>query len=379
MRNRNLGLSLVELMVAVTLALITIIVVMQVLSVYEARKRTTTVGNDAQISASVGVFMLDREIRMAGAGLTLPSGFACAPGMNGFYDGATFSDGAPRAPLRIIDGGEAGGVALPDRVQVIHSDAAFGVAPATIVQSMADTTSEITVNSRLGLNQGDLLLVGGDGGARICTLMQLSADPEATGNGWLLAHDSGDDFPYNPANPGAAFATAMRYEVGDIVVNLGRFGVRSFGVICNDGGAPAATNSCDLASWDTLAAPANPTLAEADSIAPQVVNLQVQYGVAPAGSQSVNEWVDATGATWGDPTAANVARIKAVRLAIVTRGNFERDPENPDELVGPENLVLWDEGLASDITLPLSDEERRFRYKVVRAVVPLINVIWAGV
>jgi len=100
MRNRNLGLSLVELMVAVTLALITIIVVMQVLSVYEARKRTTTVGNDAQISASVGVFMLDREIRMAGAGLTLPSGFACAPGMNGFYDGATFSDGAPRAPLR---------------------------------------------------------------------------------------------------------------------------------------------------------------------------------------------------------------------------------------------------------------------------------------
>jgi type IV pilus assembly protein PilW len=379
MRNRNLGLSLVELMVAVTLALITIIVVMQVLSVYEARKRTTTVGNDAQISASVGLFMLDREIRMAGAGLTLPSGFACAPGMNGFYDGATFSDGAPRAPLRIIDGGVVGGVALPDRVQVIHSDAAFGVAPATIVQSMADTTSPITVNSRLGLNQGDLLLVGGDGGARLCTLMQLSAAPAATGNGWLLEHDSGGDFPYNPANPDAVFATAMRYEVGDIIVNLGRFGLRSFGVICNDGGVPTATNSCDLASWDTLAAPANPTLAEADSIAPQVVNLQVQYGVAPAGSQSVNEWVDATGATWGDPTAANVARIKAVRLAIVTRGNFERDPENPGDLVGPENLVLWDEGLATELSIPLTDEERRFRYKVVRAVVPLINVIWAGV
>ena len=379
MRNRNLGLSLVELMVAVTLALITVIVVMQVLSVYEARKRTTTVGNDAQINASVGLFMLDREIRMAGAGLTLPSGFACPQGMNGFFNGATFSNGAPRAPLRIVDGGVVAGVARPDRVQVIHSDAAFGVAPATIVQSMADTTSPITVNSRLGFNQGDLMLVGGDGGNRLCTLMQLSAAPLATGNGWQLAHASDVAFPYNPANPGVAFANAVRYEVGDIVVNLGRFGLRSFGVICNDGGAPAVNNSCDLASWDTLAAPVNPTLAQADSIAPEVYNLQVQYGVAPAGSQSVNEWVDATGATWGDPTAANVARIKAVRLAIVTRGNFERDPENPDELVGPANLVIWNDGEPSDITIPLSDEERRFRYKVVRAIVPLINVIWAGV
>lgn len=379
MRNRNLGLSLVELMVAVTLALITIIVVMQVLSVYEARKRTTTVGNDAQISASVGLFMLDREIRMAGAGLTLPSGFACAQGLNGFYGAATFSNGAPRAPLRVIDGGVVGGVVRPDRVQVLHSDAAFGVAPAIIVQSMADTTSPITVNSRLGLNQGDLMLVGGDGGARLCTLMQLSAAPLATGNGWQLEHDNGGAFPYNPANPDAAFATAIRYEVGDILVNLGRFGLRTFGVICNDGAAPGAGNSCDLASWDTLAAPANPTLAQADSIAPQVVNLQVQYGVAPAGSQSVNEWVDATGATWGNPTAANIARIKAVRIAIVTRGNFERDPEDPDNLVSPDTLVLWDEGLATELSIPLTDDERRFRYKVVRTVVPLINVIWAGV
>ena len=72
---------------------------MQVLSVYEARKRTTTVGNDAEIGAAVGLYMLEREVRMAGAGLTLPAGFACAAGVNLFYERATVSDGAPLAPL----------------------------------------------------------------------------------------------------------------------------------------------------------------------------------------------------------------------------------------------------------------------------------------
>ena len=75
--------------------------------------------------------MLEREVRMAGAGLTLPSGFACDAGINLFFDGATVSDGAPLAPLRIIDGGR--GRPRPDRIRVMRSDADFGVAPATIV------------------------------------------------------------------------------------------------------------------------------------------------------------------------------------------------------------------------------------------------------
>jgi type IV pilus assembly protein PilW len=379
MRTRNRGVSLIELMVAVTLALVTIIVVMQVLSVYEARKRTATVGTDAEMSAAVGLYLLEREVRMAGAGMTLPASFACNPGLNAYYKAATVSNGAQLAPVRIVDGGVVGGVARPDRIRVLRSDAAFGVAPATVIQSMAAASSAVMVHGSLGLAQGDLVLVSASDGTKLCTLMQLSADPVPTGNGWQLSHASGVAYPYNPANPAGAFTTAMQYDVGDIVANLGRLGLRTFGVICNDGGAPGATNSCDLASWDTLAAPANPTLAQADSIAAQVVNLQMQYGVAPAASQTVNQWVDATGGTWAAPTAADLLRIKAVRIAIVTRGNWERDPENPGNLVSPASLVLWDAGQASELSIPLTNDERRYRYKVLRVVVPLINVIWAGV
>jgi type IV pilus assembly protein PilW len=331
------------------------------------------------MSAAVGLFMLEREIRSAGAGLTLPTGFACANGINGHFNGTTFSNGAAFAPLRIIDGGVASGVPRPDRVRVMHSDAAFGVAPATIIQGMGAASSPVTVSTAVGLAQGDLMLLGAADGQKLCTLMQLSDDPAVVGTTQQLSHASGASFPFNPASPSASFATAMRYDVGDIVVNLGQLGLRTFGVICNPAGAPSATNSCDLAVWDTLAAPANPTLAQADSISSQVVNLQVQYGVAPAGSQAMDQWVNATGGTWANPSAANIARIKAVRIAIVTRGNFERDPEDPTNLVSPTPLVLWDAGLPTELSIPLTDDERRFRYKVLRVVVPLINVIWADV
>ena len=364
---RQRGFSLVELMVAVVLALLTVLVVMQVLSIYDARRRTTTAGNDAEISAAVGLFLVERDVRMAGAGLTLPSGFACNLGINIYFDGDVVSDAAMLMPVLITDGG-----AGPDTIQVSRSDSPFGVAPATIVKSMPTPSSILTVNSSAGLVEQDLFLVGAPDGNKICTLMQMTQDAQATGNGWNLNHNPGTS-DFNPPNPANVFTEAIRYDIGDVVVNLGRFGLRSFTVICDDDGVPATDNRCSLVGFDPLAAPDPLTLADADALAAEVVDFQAQYGVAPAGSQDVDEWVDATGATWADPAPADIARIKAVRMVIVTRGN--REPV----MVSPEQLVLWDAGEPTELVRDLSDEERRYRYKVLTVVVPLINVIWAGV
>ncbi|MEY2920238.1 MAG: type pilus assembly protein PilW [Pseudomonadota bacterium] len=361
------GFSLIELMIAVVLAMLTVLVVMQVLSVYEARKRTTTAGNDAEISAAVGLFMIEREVRMTGAGLTLPGGFACNVGINIYFDGDTISDGQILAPVVVTDGG-----AGPDLLRVLRSTSPFGIAPATIVKSMPTPSSILTVDGSAGLADGDMFIVAGADGNKLCTLMQMTQDAQSTGNGWNLNHNSGKS-DYNPPNPNNVFDTAIRYDIGDLVINLGPLGMRTFGVICSDGAAPAAGNNCDLVGYDPLVAPATPALADADSITSQVVDFQVQYGIAPAGNLDVNDWVDATGGTWAAPTAANVARIKAIRMAIVTRGN--REPT----MVSPAQIVLWDAGAATERTRDLTDEERRYRYKVLTVVVPLINVIWAGV
>jgi type IV pilus assembly protein PilW len=114
-----------------------------------------------------------------------------------------------------------------------------------------------------------------------------------------------------------------------------------------------------------------PSLDDVDSLASQVIDVQAQYGVAPDGSQTVSEWVDATGADWTDVSVANQGRIKAVRLAIVTRGHRER------EAVSPPALVLWDAGQPTERAHALSADEQLYRYKVLRVVVPLVNVIWA--
>ncbi len=364
--HRQRGVSLVELMVAVVIAIITVLVVLEVLATYEARKRTTTIGNDAEISAATGLYALERELRMAGAGMTLPTGFACNAGVNLFFDTATASDGALLAPVRIIDGG-----AVPDQIVVIRSDADFGPAPATIVTAMAAPDSSVIVDWNGGLALGNLFLAGSADGNKVCTLMELTRAPQPSGSGFSLEHSSANS-DYNPASPATAFTTPIRYDVGDTITNLGRFGLRTFRVLCSDGAAPGLDNTCNLVSFNTLATPA-PTLANVESISTQVVDLQAQYGVAPANSQTVNAWVDATGGTWAAPTLANLRRIKAVRLAIVTRGNLER------EMVSPATLVLWDEGQPTERTIALSNDQRRYRYKVLTVVVPLINVIWAGV
>lgn len=369
---RQRGFSLIELMIAILLASITAVVVLNVLTSYQARSNTLVGRNDAQVGAAVGLYSLEKEIRMAGAGMTMSGGPFCPQGINISYNNVTVANGAVLMPLRIIDGG-----AGPDQLEMIRSDSDFGAAPARLVQAMASTTGNLGVDNRLGLTTGDLFLVGASNGSKVCTLMQVSATPTQVGSVWTLAHAAGAPNLYNPADPSTTYAgNAIAYDVRDNVLNLGRYGVRRFGILCSDGSTtPAANNNCDLAYWDRLAVAA-PALGNADviNVSSQIVQLQAQYGVADAGSEVVNAWVDATvAAGWDNPSQANQRRIKAVRISIVARGARDNGSVTP----GP--LVLWDDpGTSNDRSMALDADQQRFRYQVLTVVVPLINAIWTG-
>lgn len=367
MNNRQKGFTLVELMIALLIASITAVVVLNVLVNYQTRQQTLSGTDDAAISASLGMYAIEREVRMAGAGYTSALGMRCPQGVNIAYNGAAIVNGGQLMPLQIVDGAAG----APDQINVIRSDADLGLAPANVVTAMVSAISNIIVDSNAGFAANDLLLAVSEDGSQPCTVMQLTAAPAISGANWSLAHASTS--PYNPANPAVVFTTAATYQLRDGIVNLGTFGTRRFEVVCNDAGAPAADNNCDLKWYDPLALGAAATLANTESVVSQVVDLQAQYGVAPAGSQVVNEWVDATGAWAGAPSAANIARIKAVRVSIVTRGNQEGGQ------VGPASVVLWDEAAPSERTRAFNAAERRYRYQVLTVVIPLINVIWAGI
>jgi type IV pilus assembly protein PilW len=360
------GFSLVELMIAILLASITAIVVLNVLTSYQNRTNTLTGRNDAEVNSAMGLFALEKEIRMSGAGLSTPGGTFCSSGVNVSWAGAAVLDGAPLLPLRIIDGG-----AGPDQIEVVRSDSAFGAAPTRLVSTMATSIAQISVDSNAGLQRGDLMMLGSPDGSKLCTLVQLTSAPAANGSGWLLTHGGGIG-NYNPTDPSTTYANDIAYEVRDAIVNMGRYGVRRHGIVCSDGGTPAATNNCDLVWWNPLTG-VDPTLATATGIAPDIVDLQAQYGVsATAADATVTAWVDATGGTWAAPSLTDARRIKAMRVSIISRGRRE------GVAVGPSSLVMWDEGQASELAHAFSADEQKFRYQVLTVVVPLINAIWAG-
>lgn len=369
-RKTQKGFSLVELMIAILLASITAVVVLHVLTSYQRRTATLLGSNEAQINAAVGLYALEKEIRMAGAGLTTsvagppsnPGGRLCGVlGVNMADDSGTIiSSGAPLMPLRIIDGG-----AGPDVIEILRSDAPTGAAPVRLVQTMASPDANISVDGRLGLASGDRVMVGAADGSKRCTMTRISANPTAVGSLWTLQHALAD---YG--------ADEVAYDVRDTLVNMGRYGLRRFTVLCNDGAVPSAANSCDLGWYDVLsqsiADHADATLADLESLAPQIVQLQAQYGIAEGNRDTVTGWVNATAADgWDSPDEVASKQIKAVRIALVARAAREGNE------VAPESLVLWDDGAGNELTMDLDEQQRRFRYQVLTVVVPLMNVIWA--
>lgn len=357
------GFSLVELMVALVIGLVATLVIQQVLTAFEGQKRTSTSGTDAQINGSLALFTLEQAVRQAGYGLFGADGkLLCPLGINIFYNGVVKSDGSmpsgKQVPVMITDQGTDS-----DVIDTLWSDSDFGAFPTTIVKKMPTPSAEITASSSGGLKQTDTFVVAGKNGDKVCTLMQMSQDPQKTGNGWDLQHNSGQ-YLYNPANPAKEFAVAPEYTIGDIVVNMGAFLNLRYEI---QAGRLIVVNGVDNSSTELV---------------DQIVYMKAQYGIAPVGSSTVSEWRNATGA-WEklneNPLVATlVPRIRAVRIAIVARS-----PQFEKEEVSPAAITLWEAGLPGDpppvFNAAAINNGRHYRYKVYSTIVPIRNVIWGGV
>lgn len=355
-RRRVRGLGLVELMVGMVIGMVTLLVVTQVMQSFEGQKRTSSGGNDAQTNGALALYLLDREIRMAGYGVVGPEGMLCKNGINSYYDnpgGApVITVGGAFLPIQIQDGGDG----KPDSLVLMRSDAEFGAIPTSVVKAMPTPSSIITAGTSGGLQKGDLFIMASKTGEKRCTLMQMTQDPQATGNGFNLQHNPGANGPYNPSNPEKVFgeANTPKYEIGDIVINMGSYVRRRYEV----------DDSAQLTEADPMAA------AAATPLVSHIVDMQAVYGIAPAGSSKITEWLPATGAwAFGEVDAEEVQQIRAVRIAIVARS-----PQYEKEMVTGAEIPLWEGGPE----LSLSDEERHYRYKVFETIIPLRNIIWSA-
>lgn len=348
---RQAGFSLVEILVGLVIGLLATLVIMQVFSVFEGQKRTTSGSSDAQTNGSIALMNLQRDVQMAGFGLPLPMADKTNTSIkcNAFADYDPDNDPATNnstniSPVIILDGV---GSNASDSVTVRYSTtASMGAVPVKIVNP-ANATAAIgmSVENNIGCHDNDIALISSGATCVMTKIADANGDPDSLTNIKLdvLTPAGG------PLVTGAKLACMgnwqdYRYEVVNNELRL------------ND----------------------NPIVSE-------VVNLQAQYGVsAVANSNQVNEWVDATG-VWAAPTVDNRNRIKAVRVVVVVRNGLLEKANVTNTCTTNKGTVnngpcAWDDtdySAAPAIDLSADADWRRYRYRSFETIIPIRNMLWS--
>lgn len=364
--DRQHGLSLIELMVSLVIGLVATLVLMQVFSTAEDRRRSTGGVVGAQNTGNLAMLSLDHDLRHAGYGVSSTSNmpepvFNClAQGIN--TDVVANPDFTFRLrPVSIADG-VAG---APDEISTLHGNSMFRVTGVKVENSTSTTK---VLKTSAGFRKGDRIVITGtdtNTNNLACGLFEITAI-----NGTTLTHLSATNYvndhgvtvksSNNPSdNYGIAFST-----LGTEAFNIGPLPVsRSFKVNANN----------QLVMTAGISGSGETVLAE------NVVDLQAQYGFDNKGATADGK-IDADEWTATSPTTeTGWKNVRAVRVAILVRSQaMEREKlaSNPTWAGGNFLMKNLDGGAGSTDADGDPNNWRYYRYRVFETVVPLRNVIW---
>lgn len=327
------GFTLVELMVGLAIGMLATVVIIQVMSVFDAQRRSTTGSADAQTNGAIALHTITRELQMAG--------YPLFPAADSPLECTTLTFGATGitsiSPVTIVNG------AVSDSITIRFGNSAMGGVPSQIT-----ATGPVTTGSTLGCSAGDITLVNT---GSVCAMSSVTSVDTATT--LTLQSNAGVSTSASLACLGAW--NEITYAVNTATGNLER---------------TAKVNSVTSAATPSVVG---------------VVNLQAQYGISDsANSNVITQWVNASGA-WAAPTVDLRKRIKSVRIAVVAR-NENMEPSAVTKACGSTDpaplarLCAWEDVAGSPApTVDLSADANwaRYRYRVFETIVPLRNVIWS--
>lgn len=362
---RQHGFTLVEVLVSTVVALFATLAIMQSFAVSEGYRRTATSGGDATFSGAVAMYMLDRDLQMAGYGINTGTYLGCT--VSGIDESQTPAQNISftLAPVQITPGVGTN----PDTITVVSSGTGWLPAPITLTAAMASRTDNYQISNPFGVTAGDVLILA-QSGNNACTLVQATNTPStgAAGSQNIVQHGSGTyrnsgggtvQARYNPSGGiGAA------YPANSVLMDIGT--------------ASAATVNTYSIQNNTLMvaqgvnAPGQP----AQPVAANVVQLKALYGKDTVGGGTITAWN-----TTAPVTAADWAAVLAVRVALVARS---AQPEKPGAggcaTTTASPTVTWDDGTTTTLdltgTAPTGPVWQCYRYKVFQVSASLRNLIW---
>ncbi len=391
-RKTQAGMSLVEIMVGVLIAMIGIVVIFQMLALSEERKRSASSGSDVQISGVIGLNSLERDVREAGYGFSSAGYDSAVTPVMGCTVNA-YDTGRPTpaytfrlTPVLITQGAGA----ASDTITVLRGNG--NVFPAALIFTESTDTTKKT-RGRAGMTPRDYLLIGRVTPSLQCMLVELTG--VANADGLTIDHGQGSySYPiYNTDGTTTTQTRIARYNnptplisfTNGFIFNLGNGARRNIWTVLN--GKLQVTN--DLLYQDTNGDGSNDPVEVADN----VITLQAEYGLDLNNDGRVDTWRTGDPGTVGLETAAVWANVMAVRLGILVRSSqFERqpDPANPGD---PDNHVTtavpsWAAGTfvitnldgSDSATKPAdpADHWQNYRYRVYETVIPLRNLLWGS-
>jgi type IV pilus assembly protein PilW len=330
------GFSLIELMVAIVIAMLASLAISQTFAVFEGQKRTTVSGADAQDNALMALHAIERELRMAGMGT---AALDCDQ-INAYLDSRVPPQYVISTLPAVIE--QDTPAAGSDQVTLFYGDSRYGAVAATITTAMPDSSAILNVNFGLGFDEGALFLVSE--GTKPCTLLQASKDGKKTGKDWNIQHAPGGQSTRNPPNstnilPAGGYGPGAKLTDLGAFVNL-QFFVQNSELMVRDLNLPdIATNPIALIGG--------------------IVAIRAQYGRDTNADGVIDVWDNAAGVAKKE--------VLAVRLGLIARsGLFERNP------VTTAAIEFWPGGP----TFAPAGDDQYFRYKVYNTIVPLRNVLW---
>ena len=395
------GMTLIELMVAMVLGLVTTLIVAQVMINADSQNRTTTSGSDAQINGATALYMLSQTIQSAGYGLIGHSGDrGCPINWPGAPNAAV--NGVLRLlPVEIITPAAEAGKAVGERniiIRTFSSGAGGYSAPRGLDANTTNASNGFIVGSTLGLAANTVMMAARrdwSGNTPSCLIFSAGVVNEANRKITPTAESLGADA--DAATPDGGFT-----DDDTSLVNLGTWpDLREYQL-------DTATNVLRMRRFDRTSLDW-----VTEEVARGIVRMVAYYGIDDNNDGTVDRYTQTapnTGSVgWG--------QVINLRLAIVARSDRVERPENIDGQVryATSTPLQWIVGTAGTIVgaasctetededgtvvgsvqqcLSISlgaaqaanngvlaadpDDWRNYRYKLFDTVIPLRNQVWS--
>lgn len=351
-KNNQNAFTLIELLVGLLLSMGALLLIANVMMGFEGQKRTTTQMSSAVQNGTLGLFAIEREIKMAGYGINNPAFMGCNVLAHDSLLGRDFT--FTFTPVKITFGAND---ATPDEITVSYSSADLISIPAQFTENMPNSSADYKVSNRFGFSEGDLMIAVEDG--KPCILAQVMNLPTSAGKKENIIHGPG-----NYTDPGGGGQQPTRYnKAGGLGV-----GFTTAGVLFNIGPMPEViifsvlNNNLAIQRILTMVAP--------QVFMDNIVNLKAAYGKDTNADGAIDTWdrtVPANGAEW--------AQVIAIRTAVLARSH---QPEKPDQTTGEcfittNSVIPWNGG---NFDVSGLTDWKCYRYRVFETTTPIRNMIW---